>query len=169
VPSRRTRTALYSETRRRELADAVVSARIHAGWDTTTDFIKAVGRGARAIYALENAEPTVGQTILAAVGRTLGTRLDSWTADTPRLILEGNPPPPLGSAPPSAAPDAIPPGWTDEEEQLWKVARHVLPGLLGMPPEKPLTRQRFRWVKDEVEKLIAAERAAGVVTPSDYS
>lgn len=166
MPSRRTRTALYSETRRRELADAVVAARTHAGWENTTDLIKAVGRGARAIYALENAEPTVGQTILSAVGRTLGTRLDGWTADTPRLILEGHPPPPLAAPLPSVDPDAIPTGWSDDEEQDWIVARAMM-NKLNL--KKNLTRQQFRHLRDENAELENLDRLRGQVTPGDRS
>lgn len=91
----RTRTALYSETARRRLGKAVADAREAAGYTSTAELARATGRAARAIYALENAEPTVGQSVLQAVGRTLGERLDGWTENTPRAILEGADAPPL--------------------------------------------------------------------------
>jgi hypothetical protein len=95
VSPRRTRTADFDQSDRVRLAEAVVVARTAAGWPTTMDLIRAVGRSQRAIYALENGEPTVGQSILQAVGATLGERLQGWHANTPREILEGQPAPPL--------------------------------------------------------------------------
>jgi transcriptional regulator with XRE-family HTH domain len=112
----RTRTALYSQTARRRLGDAVARAREAAGYSSTADLARATGRAARAIYALENAEPTVGQSVLQAVGRTLGERLPGWDEDTPRLILEGKPAP----AAPSERPDrsGLPDSVSDEEQAL---------------------------------------------------
>ena len=97
VATRRLRTANYSEQARKRLADAIGAAREAAGYTTTSQLIRAIGRGSRAIYALEAGEPTVGQSVLQAVGRKLGERLPGWTEDTPRLILEGGDPPDLGA------------------------------------------------------------------------
>lgn len=58
---------------------------------------------------------------------------------------------------PAADPDYIPAGWSDREEQLWEIARYALPGLLGLDPSKPVTRQRFRWYRDEAKKLDEAD------------
>ena len=106
VSPRRTRTADYGEADRARLAEAVVAARTAIGWNSTMDLVRAVGRSQRAIYALEAGEPTVGQSILQAVGAALGARLAGWDANTPRRILNGDPAPPIE---PNAAPSERPP------------------------------------------------------------
>lgn len=152
MASPRTRTALYSEQARQDLAAAVIKAREYAGWPTTVDFIKAVGRGSRAIYALENAEPTVGQVILHAVGRTLGTQVPGWSQDTPREILEGSPPPPLTPAGPDvdSTPEVEPPSeedepWTEEDERVYD----ALAALVG---HKRLRLRVVQAIKEEAER-----------------
>lgn len=155
MASPRTRTALYSEKARQALAEAVIKAREQAGWATTVEFIKAVGRGARAIYALENAEPTVGQVILHAVGRTLGTRLAGWSQDTPRDILEGNPPPPLALASPEPDPAPVSQDeeepWTEEDEKVYD----ALAALVG--PHR-LRHRIVREIEEEARLRYAAEQ-----------
>lgn len=183
MASPRTRTALYSAEARQNLADAVIKAREHAGWPTTVDFSKAVDRAARALYALENAEPTVGQVILHAVGRTLGTRIPGWTQDTPRRILEGHPPPPLEPAlspPPTPAEEAR---LTDEDrvqlellkdmigadgikdEVRYQLMKHLMElGGVEMTPDTART-----WV-DERDRLRAAEDSANTqATQGEHS
>lgn len=191
MPSQRTRTALFSERRRKDLADAVIAARRFAGWDTTTELIRAVGRGPRAIYALESAEPTVGEVILSAVGRTLGTRVAGWTEDTPRLILEGAPPPPLirvaednATASPGAAPaegelsDAdkvrldLMKGMIDEikTEVTWELVMYAL-GKAGLP----VTRANFYAFLAELKQQsagdahVADRNMSEQVTPGERS
>jgi len=150
VASPRTRTALYSETRRQDLAAAVIKAREHAGWPTTVDFIKAVGRGSRAIYALENAEPTVGQVILHAVGRTLGSRLPGWSQDTPRHILEGNPAPPLSATPGQDTAEEDP--WSEEDEKLYDALDAIVrPHGLRLTP-KIVQAMRDAWEEEQAQR-----------------
>lgn len=72
------------------LAEAVAKAREAAGFSTRTAFRKVVDKSIRSINALETGEPTVGQSVLFAVGRAL----PNWNEDTPRTILEGGPIPP---------------------------------------------------------------------------
>ncbi|UUV34414.1 hypothetical protein NQK81_13465 [Amycolatopsis roodepoortensis] len=102
--ARRVRTANYSEDARARLGEAVEKARLAAGIMYRPDFAAAIGiKSVRSIEMLENGEPGVGQTVLFAVGRGL----PNWTEDTPKIILEGGPVPPIPekritpSAPPS--------------------------------------------------------------------
>jgi hypothetical protein len=155
VSPRRTRTADYSESARARLAEAVVDARTAAGWPTTMHLVRAVGRSQRAIYALENAEPTVGQSILQAVGATLGKRLRDWHANTPREILEGKPAPSLtlaDGAPPVVTPSESDLALTEEADRLVELIRGVLE-LQGIK----VTPQRVAEFLDQVGVEITAE------------
>lgn len=84
---RRLRTADYSEAARARLGQAVVKARQAAGHKWRTNFARAARISVRSVSAIEQAEPTVGQANLYAVGRAL----PNWDEDTPRVILEGGP------------------------------------------------------------------------------
>lgn len=120
----------------------MAAARARAGWLTTADLARATGRAARAIYALENAEPTVGQTVLHAVGRTLGQRLPGWDEQTPRLILEGAEPPD-GSSPTDPEPDADP--WTQDDEDFYRFLTELLAGKGLRPTPEIMREMRRQW------------------------
>lgn len=84
----RLRTANYSQEARDRLARAVTNARESAGYRYRTDFAKATqGVSKRSLDAVENSEPTVGGTVLRAIGRALPT----WDEDTAQAVLEGGP------------------------------------------------------------------------------
>jgi hypothetical protein len=88
--NRRVRTANYSQDARWRLADAIVEARKAAGHPHRPSFYKAAGIGKRSLEAAESKEPdapSVGETVLHAIGHAL----PNWTTDTPRIILEGGP------------------------------------------------------------------------------
>lgn len=89
---RRLRTADYDEAARARLADAVTKAREADGHMWRTTFAREHGiKSIRSLEMLEHGEPGVGQSILFKVGRAL----TNWTQDTPKVILEGGPIPPL--------------------------------------------------------------------------
>jgi hypothetical protein len=167
VSPRRTRTADYGEADRVRLAEAVVAARTAIGWNSTMDLVRAVGRSQRAIYALEAAEPTVGQSILQAVGATLGAHLADWDANTPRGILNGNPAPPIERRATSSEP---PPD--EYEEDIWSDESMIVFEAL-----EAIARSRGRELDDATiaEMRASAERkrrnrpAETVVTPHDGS
>lgn len=141
VSPRRTRTADYDEADRIRLAEAVVAARTAAGWNSTMDLVRAVGRSQRAIYALEAAEPTVGQSILQAVGATLGTRLRGWDANTPRRILDGHQAPPIQPSPaPERADDED--IWSDEAMYVFAALDEIAMRKTGKPIEDNLASMR---------------------------
>jgi hypothetical protein len=87
------RTANFSEHDRRRLGDAVAQARRAAGHKWRTTFAREAKIGTRSIEAVEAYEPIVGVDVLERIGRALGRHFRGWTADTPRLILEGGPVP----------------------------------------------------------------------------
>lgn len=92
MATRRLRTRDYPESARLRLGDAVTKAREAAGYRWRTDFAKAAGGiNVRSLEYLETGATGVGQSILFAVGRTL----PGWTEETPRIILEGGPIPPI--------------------------------------------------------------------------
>jgi hypothetical protein len=102
MAARNLRTANYPEDRRRELGNAVGSARRAAGFKWRTDFSRAhADVSVSSLKAIEQAKPLVGVTVLEAIGRALGQHFPGrWTEDTPRLILEGAAAPELTPAPP---------------------------------------------------------------------
>lgn len=139
---RQLRTANYSESARVRLADAVIKAREAAGYRWRTDFARAIQVSVRSLGALEQAEPTVGRSILFAVGRAL----PNWTEDTPRIILEGGP------IPSAARPRRPLAEWTtpeaiDEAERLVRETGDDAEGLRFMR----------RWA-DAVKRASDAER-----------
>ncbi|TWE22905.1 hypothetical protein [Prauserella muralis] len=101
VAIRRLRTADYSDQARDRLASAVTDAREADGYQSRPAFARAANISLRVLAAVENAEPTVGEKTLRAIGRTLS----NWTPDTPRTVLEGGPIPPLPDAPPPREPE----------------------------------------------------------------
>jgi hypothetical protein len=84
---RRLRTADYPEAARVRLGQAVAKARQAAGHKWRTSFARVARISVRSLTAIEQAEPTVGQANLHAVGRAL----PNWNEDTPKAILEGGP------------------------------------------------------------------------------
>jgi hypothetical protein len=92
--ARRVRTGAYPQDARWRLADAVKDAREAAGYPTRPAFYRAAGIGKRSLENVESKEPgaaSVGEVVLHAIGRAL----PNWTKDTPQIILEGGPIPPL--------------------------------------------------------------------------
>lgn len=88
--TRRLRTGVYPQEARWRLARAIVEARKAAGHPHRPSFYRAAGIGKRSLEAAESLEadaPSVGETVLHAIGRAL----PNWTEDTPRIILEGGP------------------------------------------------------------------------------
>jgi hypothetical protein len=86
VPTRRLRTANYSDKAKKDLGDAFAKAREAAGYKSTAAFARAARiKSVASLEMLENGKPGVGQSILFAVGRFM----PGWTEDTPRQILEG--------------------------------------------------------------------------------
>ena len=164
---RRTRTADYDEAARTRLAEAVVDARRAVGWNSTMDLVRAVGRSQRAIYALEAAEPTVGQSILQAVGAALGAHLAGWDANTPRQILNGAPVPPIErrATPPEPSSD-------EREEDIWSDE-----SMLVFAALEAIARSRGRELDEatiaEMRASAARKRrnrpAETLVTPHDGS
>jgi transcriptional regulator with XRE-family HTH domain len=93
---RQLRTADYDDHARERLGSAIAKARVASGHKRRTTFARAAGVSVRTVAAVERGEPTVGQSSLFAIGRTL----PNWTEDTPKTILEG------GAVPPTDAPVA---------------------------------------------------------------
>ncbi|GHF31138.1 hypothetical protein GCM10017786_76090 [Amycolatopsis deserti] len=87
---RRLRTADYSQEARDNLGEAVTNAREAAGHKFRPSFARAAKISPRSLDAVENGEAGVGGVVLRAIARAL----PNWDEDTPRAILEGNPPPP---------------------------------------------------------------------------
>lgn len=97
VSRKQIRTSDFSPEARGWLADAVVKARTAGSWPYRTDLVdaaKAAGEklSLRSLQAVESGDAGVGQAVLYALGRLL----PNWTEDTPRAVLEGEPPPPTG-------------------------------------------------------------------------
>lgn len=166
VSPRRTRTADYGEADRVRLAEAVVAARTAIGWNSTMDLVRAVGRSQRAIYALEAAEPTVGQSILQAVGATLGVHLVGWDANTPRQILNGNPAPPIERR---VTTSELPP---DEYEDIWSdESMYVFEALeaIARSRGKELDEATIADMRASAARKRRNRPAETVVTPHDGS
>jgi hypothetical protein len=85
TPTPRLRTANYTPAARRQLGEAVVVARAVLGFEEPTGFAKLAGVSPRALWSVENAEPTVGGKVLDKVARAIPW----WDAKTPGMILEG--------------------------------------------------------------------------------
>lgn len=100
-PSPRLRTADYPPAARRRLADAVIAARKALGFDEPTGFATAAGVSPRALWSVENAEPTVGEKVLEKIARAV----PGWAADAPRKILQGAQPPPVTRPEPTFSPE----------------------------------------------------------------
>jgi hypothetical protein len=108
VSMRRLSTKEYSTDARERLALAHTRAREAAGYPSRPKYAAAVPDvGLRSIVKIEQADP-VGQLVLEATARFL----PGWTEETPRIILEGGPIPPVkvGAGPAESA--------DDEEERL---------------------------------------------------
>lgn len=89
APSPRLRTADYPPAARRRLGDAVIAARKTLGYDEPARFAKLAGVSPRALWSVENAEPTVGEKVLDKIARAI----PGWSTETPRRILDGARPP----------------------------------------------------------------------------
>lgn len=123
MPLPQVTTSDYPEPDRARLGIAVTRAREAAGWLRRKDLAARANVSVRSLAKLESGEPGVGRLVLEAVGRTL----PGWTADTPRLILDGEdaPPPPGGPTPteperPAAdvTPEPMPQDFEDEHEYM---------------------------------------------------
>lgn len=87
VPGKQLRTANFSQDDRERLGKEVAKARRAAGFRGRRAFAEVAKVGKRSIDAVELFEPTVGEDVLQAVGRTLGGYFEDWNEDTPRSIL----------------------------------------------------------------------------------
>ncbi len=165
VSRRQLRTSNYSAEARIALGKAVEEARTAAGYKFRTDFARAHDiKNTRGLELLENGKTGVGQAFLFEVADAL----PNWTRETPRLILEGAPPPAVTAASDCAPVDDFPADWTEEEEQRYVVARETLHAL-KIRHRSEFTRTRWRTWRDEYDKLAEVERSKPHVTPGDRS
>lgn len=88
------RTADYDQVARDRLGEAVTKAREAMGHKFRPSFAALAKISKRSLADLETGKPTVGEANLRAVGAVVPT----WTEDSPRIILEGGPIPPLPPA-----------------------------------------------------------------------
>lgn len=163
VPRKQLRTSNYNAEARARLGVAVEEARIAAGYKFRTDFCRAHNiKNLRGLELLEQGKTGVGQAFLFEVADAL----PNWSRETPAIVLEGGDPPPVNPLPPPN-PDSIPTGWSEEEEQRWLVARETLEAL---KIKAGLTRQQWRYMRDEYEQLEALDRLRhGHITPGGQS
>lgn len=84
-----TSTTGYNQAARDRLKEAVVAARIAAGFNSRTELANAAGLSLRSVDKLEQGKPGVGRRTLQRVADVL----PGWTSDTPRDILDGGDPP----------------------------------------------------------------------------
>jgi hypothetical protein len=110
-------TLNYSQDDRDRLADAVTKARLADGYRSRSALARAAEISVRSLAAVERAEPGVGQGTLFAIGR----KLSRWTVDTPRVILEGGPVPPLDVEDDEPEDEPL----TDEQQRLLDIWEHV--------------------------------------------
>jgi hypothetical protein len=134
VTALRPHTKLYTQGDRERLGLAFVRAREAAGYPARPAFSQVSGVGKTSLFKLEKGDP-VGPAVYEAAARAL----PNWTEDTPRLILEGSPPPPIVTAeqaseePPTAAPAPIPEpnpaDYPDEMEYMIAVYWYLRRGM----------------------------------------
>lgn len=116
VARRQLRTADYPEEARIRLGKAVEAARIAAGYPWRPAFAKDTGVSKRSLVDLEQGKEGIGQKTLFAVAQVFET----WTEETPRIILEGGPVPPPT---PVVEQHPEPPGRTREMADLSHLSR----------------------------------------------
>jgi hypothetical protein len=115
VTDRKLRTAEYSQEARTRLGAAVTAARVGAGYKFRPPFAKFAGVSLRSLVDLEQGKPGVGEANLLAVSAAL----PNWTEDTPRVILEGGPVPPIPTQETDSTPPRTPHEWSaDERAQM---------------------------------------------------
>lgn len=90
------RTFDYPEGARVRLGKAVEKARISAGHPKRPSFVALVGISLRSLAHLEQADRNVTSVVLYPVANAL----PNWTIDTPEIILNGGPIPPVAAKPP---------------------------------------------------------------------
>jgi transcriptional regulator with XRE-family HTH domain len=174
VPLPQVNTTDYSDDARTRLGVAVTRAREAAGWTRRQDLADRANVSKRSLAKLETGAPGVGRQVLEAVGRAL----PSWTEDTPRLILEGdNPPPttPMEQSPIDAgSPEPVAAHAQLSEED--KARLEVLKSMIGVEALRDeiryqllaylleaegiqMTPQNLITLVSEIERLKAEQRA----------
>jgi transcriptional regulator with XRE-family HTH domain len=159
------RTADFSQERRELLGEAVRNQREADGFKFRPAFAAFAGISKRSLADLEQGKPGIGETNLRAVGKALST----WTEETPRIILEGGPIPPLsrpGSdvdrGPELAAVDIEPSRGeiaTMSNERLFRIADRIREEL-GEDAE-----YEFLIVAREIRRRARRGEAAGQAQP----
>lgn len=166
VSRRQLRTSNYDAEARAALGQAVENARVAAGYRYRTEFCRAHGiKNLRGLELLEQGRTGVGQAFLFEVADAL----PNWTRDTPRIVLEGGPVPPVdGEEAPAAAADVVPADWTEEDERRFQLAKSIFNDL-GLP----MKATALRIMKEEYDRLeaeqVAERNTAGQVTPGERS
>lgn len=92
VARKQLRTSNYSQEARTRLGEAVEAARTAAGYRYRTEFCRAHNiKSLRSLELLEQGKTGVGQAFLFEVADAL----PGWARETPQVVLDGGPIPPL--------------------------------------------------------------------------
>lgn len=165
VTGLRPHTKAFSQEARDALGIAVMRAREAAGHPFRPTFAEAAGIGKTSLYKLES-----GIAVSASVYEAAARVLPNWTEDTPRLILEGEPPPPTTPIEVPAPDDAADESavdhteWSEEDEQRYQ----LLKGMLRTQGLE-MTPHTLRIMKEEYDRLAADQRASEQATQGEHS
>ena len=151
VARKQLRTSNYSAEMRARLGAAVEAARLAAGYKYRTDFCRAHGiRNLRGLELLEQGKTGVGQVLLFEVADAL----PGWDRETPRIILEGGPVPPVSPEDPQPPPTpTLRPSLTDEDVELLV----EIDTFLKSRGYKPTTKLRLAIFREIMKEQAASD------------